>query len=171
VSEAKRLRELEAENARLKMLRADDRLSNRRKAHGEQYPHYGYLMLHGMLNAEGLVMNRIRTYRFYKSLGMQVRTNCRKKLVRPRIPMTIPTRVVERWSLDFVHDFAHGCGHFLPAAAFAQGQQHAMHFASTVNATTVPVDASNDGQQLPLPSGPAALAAMTPVVISTARDS
>ena len=84
--------------------RNDQLLSHRLKALGEQYPRYGYLMLHAMLKTEGLVVNRKRTYRLYKALGMQVRTKRRKKLVRPRIPMVVPTQVNERWSLDFVHD-------------------------------------------------------------------
>lgn len=82
----------------------DAKLKARLKALGEQYPRYGYLMLHAMLKAEGVVINRKRTYRVYSELGMQVRTKRRKKLVRPRIPMAVPTEVNERWSLDFVHD-------------------------------------------------------------------
>lgn len=74
------------------------------KSLGEQYPRYGHLLLHGMLRAEGLVMNHKRTYRLYTELGMQVRTKRRKKLVRPRIPMAVPTQPNERWSADFVHD-------------------------------------------------------------------
>ena len=61
--------------------REDDQLYERLKALGEQYPRYGYLMLHAMLKAEGLVINRKRTYRLYTELGMQVRTKKRKKLV------------------------------------------------------------------------------------------
>ena len=57
-----------------------------------------------MLKSEGLVVNRKRTYRIYSALGMQVRAQPRKKLVRPRIPMVVPRRADERWSLDFVHD-------------------------------------------------------------------
>ena len=82
----------------------DAALTARLKALGEQYPRYGYLMLHALLKREGLVVNRKRTYRVYSALGMQVRTKRRKKLVRPRVPMVVPTRVNERWSLDFVHD-------------------------------------------------------------------
>ena len=89
--------------------RGDATILARLKALGEQYPRYGYLMLHAMLRAEGLVENRKRTYRLYTALGMQVRTKKRKKLVRPRIPMTVPTKPNERWSMDFVHDQL-GCG-------------------------------------------------------------
>lgn len=71
---------------------------------GEQYPRYGYLFLHELLKSEGLVQNRKRTYRLYTELGMQVRTRRRKKLTRPRTPMTVPTRPNESWSMDIVHD-------------------------------------------------------------------
>jgi putative transposase len=76
----------------------------RLKELGEQYPRYGYLMLHELLRREALVVNRKRTYRLYCDLGMQVRMKKRKKLVRPRIPMEVPTAANQRWSLDFVHD-------------------------------------------------------------------
>ena len=68
----------------------DEALIARLKSLGEQYPRYGYLMLHAMMRSEGLVRNRKRTYRIYSDLGMQVRTRRRKKLIRPRIPMALP---------------------------------------------------------------------------------
>lgn len=73
-------------------------------AKATQYPRYGYLMLHGLLKQEGLVINRKRTYRLYTACGLQVRTKKRKKLVRPRVPIAVPMRANERWSMDFVHD-------------------------------------------------------------------
>ena len=82
----------------------DTALIDRLKALGEQYPRYGYLVLHGMLRDEGLVKNRKRTYRVYTALSMQVRTRKRKKLTRPRIPIPVPNAPNERWSMDFVHD-------------------------------------------------------------------
>ena len=84
--------------------RSDEPLRQRLKALGEQYPRYGYLMLHALLKAEGLVINRKKTYRIYKELGMQVRTKKRKKLIRPRVPLALPSRPGERWSIDFIHD-------------------------------------------------------------------
>jgi putative transposase len=73
------------------------------------YPRYGYLMLHGLLKGEELVVNRKRTYRIYTQENLQVRTKKRKKLIRPRVPMSVPTAVNERWSMDFVSDQL-GCG-------------------------------------------------------------
>jgi len=82
----------------------DGPVVRRLKQLGERYPRYGYLMLHALLRREGLVENRKRTYRLYCELGMQVRTKRRKKLVRSRVPLDVPLRVNDRWSLDFVHD-------------------------------------------------------------------
>jgi hypothetical protein len=76
----------------------------RLQALGERYARYGYLLLHSLRRAEGLVQNRQRTDRRYTALGMQVRTRRRKKLVRPPLAMTLPQRPNERWSADSVHD-------------------------------------------------------------------
>lgn len=84
--------------------RRDAPLIRRLEKLGEQYPRYGYPLLHGLLKAEGLVQNPKRTYRLYCQLGMQVRTKRRKKLIRPRVPIQVPTAPNERWSADFVHD-------------------------------------------------------------------
>ena len=89
---------------RSKRAQRDTALMARLKALGEQYPRYGYLMLHGLLKAEGLVVNRKRTYRLYTRLNLQVRTKRRKKLIRPRMPMMVPHQVNERWSVDFMSD-------------------------------------------------------------------
>lgn len=82
----------------------DGELRTRLKELAQQYPRYGYPMLHALLRNEGLVLNGKRTYRIYTEEGLQIRTKKRKKLVRPRIPMSVPTRCNERWSIDFVSD-------------------------------------------------------------------
>lgn len=85
-------------------LETDALLRARLKALAAQYPAYGYLLLHGLLKTEGLVVNRKHTYRLYTEEGLQVRTKKRKKLTRPRQPMELPTAVNQRWSMDFVSD-------------------------------------------------------------------
>ncbi len=65
-----------------------------------------------MLKDEGLVINPKRTYRIYREEGLQVRTKRRKKLNRPWIPMVVPDRVNERWSMDFVSDQLANGGRF-----------------------------------------------------------
>ena len=42
-----------------------------------------------------------RTYRLYTEEDLQVHTKKRKMLQRPRLPVLVPTRVNERWSMDF----------------------------------------------------------------------
>lgn len=82
----------------------DLELRARMKALAVEYPRYGYLLLHGLLKGEGLVINKKRTYRVYTEERLQVRTKKRKKLQRPRLPMEVPLKVNERWSMDFVSD-------------------------------------------------------------------
>lgn len=84
--------------------RDDGALRARLKALAERYPRYGYPTLHDMLKAEGRVINPKRTYRIYREEGLQVRTKRRNKLVRPRIPMILPSAANERWSVDFMSD-------------------------------------------------------------------
>lgn len=82
----------------------DNELRGRLKALASKYSRYGYLMLHGLLKSEGLVINKKRTYRIYTEEALQVRTKKRKKLIRSRLPMDLPSAVNERWSMDFVSD-------------------------------------------------------------------
>jgi len=84
--------------------RNDDKLRKRLIEMAEQYPRYGYLMLHGLLRGEKLEINKKRTYRINTEENLQVRTKRRKKLIRTRVPMAVPTKVNERWSMDFVSD-------------------------------------------------------------------
>jgi putative transposase len=51
-----------------------------------------------------VVHNRKRNYTVYREEGLQVRTKRRKKLSRPRIPMPVPHKANQRWSMDFVSD-------------------------------------------------------------------
>ena len=83
---------------------SDQRLADQLKVLAERYPRYGYLMLHAMLRNQGQKINKKRVWRIYTALGLQVRTAKRKKIKRPRVPMAVPTRPDERWSMDFVSD-------------------------------------------------------------------
>lgn len=68
----------------------DEMLRTRLKELAAQYSRYGYLLLHGLLKAEGMVINKKRTYRVYTEEGLQVRTKKRKKLTRPMLVMALP---------------------------------------------------------------------------------
>lgn len=84
--------------------REDGPIEVRLRALALQYPRYGYLMLHHLMSAEGLVANRKRTYRIYTALGLQVRTKRRRKITRPRISIPVPDGPNQRWLVDFVSD-------------------------------------------------------------------
>lgn len=84
--------------------RDDSALRARLKELAAQQSAYGYLILHGLLKAEGLVVNRKRTYRIYTEERLQVRTKRRKKLCRPRQLLEVPQGINQRWSMDFVSD-------------------------------------------------------------------
>lgn len=82
----------------------DQALRMRLKELASKYSRYGYLLLHGLLKSEGLVINKKRTYRIYTEEGLQVRTKKRKKLTRPMLIMEAAECVNQRWSMDFVSD-------------------------------------------------------------------
>lgn len=56
----------------------DHALRERLKTLAAQHSRYGYLLLHGLLKAEGLVINKKRTYRLYTEEGLQVRTEAQE---------------------------------------------------------------------------------------------
>lgn len=82
----------------------DAKLRRRLKELASQHNALGYPMLHGMLKSEGLVINKKRTYRIYSEEGLQLRKRRKKKLDRPRMPLTVPLGIDVRWSMDFVSD-------------------------------------------------------------------
>lgn len=84
--------------------KSDNAVRARLKTLATEYPRYGYLMLHGLLKSEGLVKNKKQTYRIYTEEGLQVRTKKRNKIQRPRLPMEVPSKPNQRWSMDFVSD-------------------------------------------------------------------
>jgi len=83
---------------------SDAVLRKRLRSLAGYYPRYGYLLLHSLLKEEGLVVNKKRTYRIYVEERLQVRRRQRKKLYRSQRTLTIPDKVNQRWSMDFVSD-------------------------------------------------------------------
>ncbi|MBC6414153.1 MAG: transposase [Chromatiales bacterium] len=82
----------------------DEQLKQRLLKHAQTYPRYGYLMLHGLLKRERLMVNKKRTYCLYTQAKLQLRTKRRKKLYHPRCIMPTPATVNKRLSMDFMHD-------------------------------------------------------------------
>jgi putative transposase len=65
---------------------------------------WGYRRLHLLLRREGHAVNVKRVYRLYREEGLAVRRRKRKRVAVARAPITTPTRLNERWALDFMSD-------------------------------------------------------------------
>jgi putative transposase len=85
--------------------RDDTALRERLRHWAALKPRWGVPILHDVLKAEGLVINRKRTERLYREEGLSLRRKLRRKLPRQaRVPLPVPTAPDERWSMDFIHD-------------------------------------------------------------------
>jgi len=66
---------------------------------------YGYKRLHVLLRRDGIMINHKRTYRLYKEEKLLVRQRKkRRRRAIGRLPIVMPVRPGERWSMDFVAD-------------------------------------------------------------------
>ena len=66
---------------------------------------FGYRRLHVLLRREGFRVNLKRIYRLYTQEGLTVRRRRRRRRMPRGLPrLAAPTRINERWSLDFVLD-------------------------------------------------------------------
>ena len=83
----------------------EEPIRKRLKELAEKRRRFGCARLHIMLRREGFVINHKRTERIYKEEGLALRIRRRKKMAAiQRIEALTPTRVNERWSMDFVSD-------------------------------------------------------------------
>lgn len=66
---------------------------------------FGYRRLGWMLAREGHTINHKKLYRIYREERLMVRRRRgRKRALGTRAPMMLPSRINQRWSLDFVSD-------------------------------------------------------------------
>jgi putative transposase len=66
---------------------------------------FGYRRLGILLAREGYRVNRKKLYRLYREEGLTVRKRrSRRRATGYRAPLGLPTRINQRWSLDFVAD-------------------------------------------------------------------
>jgi len=65
---------------------------------------FGYRRLYILLRREGYRVNLKRVYRLYRDDGLAVRRRRRRRRVARGTPLVGPTRINERWSLDFLLD-------------------------------------------------------------------
>ena len=67
-------------------------------------PRFGYRRLWVMLRRQGRDVNRKRVYRVYREEGLAVRQRKRKRVAAIRVPLVLPTRPDELWTMDFTQD-------------------------------------------------------------------
>jgi len=85
---------------------------------GRGQQRFGYRRLHVLLRREGFVVNHKRLYRIYREEQLMVRKRGgRKRALGTRVPIPVPLRPNDRWSLDFVSDQL-ACGRFRILAVF-----------------------------------------------------
>ena len=91
---------------RYRARRADD--SEHRKAiieAAEQKRRFGYRRVHWLLGQRGIRLNLKRVQRIYREEQLHVRRRRRKRTQRRVVrPMAVPSRLNERWSMDFMSD-------------------------------------------------------------------
>jgi putative transposase len=83
----------------------DTAIRERLRELAAQRRRFGYRRLGWMLAREGHTINHKKLYRIYREQRLMVRRRRgRKRALGTRAPMTLPSRINQRWSLDFVSD-------------------------------------------------------------------
>lgn len=71
----------------------------------ENKPREGQDKFYHRIRNSGLKWNHKRIERVYKQLGMNKRNRTRKRIpARVKVPLLIPTKPNQTWSMDFIHD-------------------------------------------------------------------
>lgn len=80
-------------------------LCTRLRALATERPRAGYRTLWRCVRREGFAVNHKRVHRLYRRAGLALRRRVRKKRTREaREPIAAPTRLNQRWSMDFMRD-------------------------------------------------------------------
>src|SRR6202162_2719022 len=97
---------LDRSTLRYRRRRPDDSaLRHRLRELAAERRRFGHRRLGWMLAREGHALNHKRLYRLYREERLMVRRRRgRKRALGTRAPMTLPIRINQRWSLDFVSD-------------------------------------------------------------------
>ncbi len=75
-----------------------------RELAGER-PRFGYRRLHRMLRREKWEVNHKRVYRLYREEGLAMRRRKGKRYrAEARVPMALPSRTNQMWTMDFTRD-------------------------------------------------------------------
>jgi len=85
--------------------KGDGPIRERMRALAHRWLRFGYRRLGVMLERENMAANHKRIYRLHTEEGLKVRRKRKKLRSQVRTaPMLVPSRVNERWSMDFMSD-------------------------------------------------------------------
>lgn len=107
VSQRRACRALNIERRRLnyRSRKNDNILRERLRALAAERRRFGYKRLTIMLRREGHIHNIKKIYRLYKEEGLMVkRRKGRKRAIGTRLPLPVPDKINQVWSLDFLSD-------------------------------------------------------------------
>ncbi len=83
----------------------EEALRHRLRELADQRHRFGYLRLHVPLRREGWRINHKRVYRIYREEGLAMQRRKRKRFrAEARVPLALPTRANEVWTMDYTHD-------------------------------------------------------------------
>lgn len=86
-------------------IKDDADLGARMSELAEQHKRWGVQPIHEVCKREGFVVNRKRSLRLYRQLRLQIRLRPRRKKGNvTRVPIPKPSKPLEVWSMDFIHD-------------------------------------------------------------------
>ena len=86
-------------------VKGDGPIRERMRALAHRWLRFGYRRLGVMLERENMAANHKKIYRLYTEEGLKVRRKRKKLRSQVRTaPMLVPSRVNERWSMDFMSD-------------------------------------------------------------------
>jgi putative transposase len=100
------LLEIARSTKRYRPRRRDDEAALRQRLRelAAERSRFGYRRLGALLRRDGWRVNHKRVHRLYRAERLSLRRKQRKRLRRARPPSQAPTRVNQRWSMDFVSD-------------------------------------------------------------------
>ena len=82
----------------------DEPLRVRLRDLAARYPRHGSPRLCDKLRQDGVQINHKRLERIYREERLMVKRRRRKSAAQARVPAPLPTRLNERWSIDFMSD-------------------------------------------------------------------